>query len=146
MCVSLQGGGACENNRLLQCLLSVRTNHSTPCHGGTHPATHLRACHASRQGRTSIFVAHRLSTVSGCDRILVLSEGRLVEEGSHVQLLAAGGIYADMWRAQADEKRSAAAGGEAEATMEEPAGGGMPERTVGVPLPALSADTVSARA
>eukprot|EP00879_Flechtneria_rotunda_P004177 GHRR01004425.1.p1 GENE.GHRR01004425.1~~GHRR01004425.1.p1 ORF type:complete len:675 (+),score=250.27 GHRR01004425.1:972-2996(+) len=55
------------------------------------------------RGRTSIFVAHRLSTVAGCDRILVLAEGRLVEEGSHVELLAAGGVYADMWRAQAAE-------------------------------------------
>lgn len=46
------------------------------------------------QGRTSIFVAHRLSTVLGCDRILVLSEGRLVEQGSHSQLIEAGGVYA----------------------------------------------------
>eukprot|EP00878_Enallax_costatus_P022973 GHUV01024416.1.p1 GENE.GHUV01024416.1~~GHUV01024416.1.p1 ORF type:complete len:206 (+),score=26.53 GHUV01024416.1:219-836(+) len=53
------------------------------------------------RGRTSIFVAHRLSTIAGCDRILVLSEGKLVEEGSHTKLLQADGVYADMWRKQA---------------------------------------------
>jgi ABC-type transport system involved in cytochrome bd biosynthesis fused ATPase/permease subunit len=58
------------------------------------------------QGRTSIFVAHRLSTVAGCDRILVLSEGRLVEQGSHAQLIAAGGVYKDMWMRQAAEGSS----------------------------------------
>jgi ABC-type multidrug transport system fused ATPase/permease subunit len=52
------------------------------------------------RGRTSVFVAHRLSTVRSCDKILVLSEGSLVEEGSHEELMAAGGVYADMWAMQ----------------------------------------------
>ena len=52
------------------------------------------------EGRTSITVAHRLSTVQRCDHIVVMSNGRVVEEGTHAQLLKAGRVYADMWQAQ----------------------------------------------
>jgi ATP-binding cassette, subfamily B, bacterial len=52
------------------------------------------------QGRTAIAVAHRLSTVAGMDRLIVLDHGRVVEEGSHVELLARGGGYAQLWRRQ----------------------------------------------
>ena len=53
----------------------------------------------SRDGapRTMIMIAHRLSTVRGADNIVVLDRGRVAEQGSHGQLLAAGGIYARMW-------------------------------------------------
>jgi ATP-binding cassette subfamily B protein len=51
------------------------------------------------RGRTVISVTHRLTT-SVSDRILVLNAGRLVEEGSHLDLVALGGIYAELWRAQ----------------------------------------------
>ncbi|MDN0063764.1 ABC transporter ATP-binding protein [Collinsella ihumii] len=53
----------------------------------------------SRDGapRTVIMIAHRLSTVRGADNIVVLDRGRVAEQGSHGQLLAAGGIYARMW-------------------------------------------------
>ena len=50
--------------------------------------------------RTTLVIAHRLSTVTDADEILVLREGAIVERGSHAALLAADGVYADMWAAQ----------------------------------------------
>ncbi|KAK9470541.1 P-loop containing nucleoside triphosphate hydrolase protein [Dipodascopsis tothii] len=54
------------------------------------------------QGRaaTSVFIAHRLRTIRDSDKIIVLRDGSMAEEGSHPRLLAAGGLYADMWNAQ----------------------------------------------
>jgi ATP-binding cassette subfamily B protein len=51
-------------------------------------------------GRTTLVIAHRLSTVMNADQILVMNDGRIVERGSHPQLLALGGQYAQMWRLQ----------------------------------------------
>ena len=59
-----------------------------------------RAFDALSRGRTTIIIAHRLSTVRGADRIVVVDHNRIVEEGSHAQLLAAGGAYAALCRAQ----------------------------------------------
>jgi ATP-binding cassette, subfamily B, heavy metal transporter len=51
-------------------------------------------------GRTTLIIAHRLSTVVDADQILVLEDGRVVEQGRHPQLLARGGHYAKMWERQ----------------------------------------------
>ena len=57
------------------------------------------------RGKTVLMIAHRLSTVVGADKICVLADGRLVEEGAHDELAAAGGVYARMWE---DYRRAAA--------------------------------------
>jgi ATP-binding cassette subfamily B protein len=49
-------------------------------------------------GRSAVIIAHRLSTIRTCDRILVLHQGRIVESGSHTDLLSAGGRYAELHR------------------------------------------------
>lgn len=58
-------------------------------------------------GRTTLVIAHRLSTVMNADQILVMDAGRIVERGSHAELLARDGHYAQMWRLQQSEKQAA---------------------------------------
>jgi ATP-binding cassette subfamily B protein len=59
-----------------------------------------RALDAALEGRTSLVIAHRLSTVRNADQILVVDDGRIVQSGTHAQLLRAGGLYADLYRTQ----------------------------------------------
>jgi ATP-binding cassette subfamily B protein len=51
-------------------------------------------------GRTSLVIAHRLSTVRAADQILVIDDGRIVEQGDHDVLMARGGLYSDLYRTQ----------------------------------------------
>jgi len=60
----------------------------------------LQELRREMQGRTSILIAHRISTVKDADHIIVLDEGRIVEQGTHQELLALNGLYADMYRRQ----------------------------------------------
>ena len=62
------------------------------------------------RGRTTLIATHRLSTIRGADVIFVIDHGRLVEQGTHPELMAAGGQYARMVRQQAGLERALTAG------------------------------------
>src|SRR6185437_16145651 len=68
-----------------------------------------RALAAALEGRTSLVIAHRLSTVLNADKILVVDAGRVVEAGTHGELLAAGGLYAELYRTQFQRQADPAA-------------------------------------
>lgn len=61
-----------------------------------------KALHELMHKRTSIVIAHRLSTLRNLDRIIVLENGKITEQGSHTQLVSQDGIYADLWKRQKD--------------------------------------------
>lgn len=58
-----------------------------------------RASEVVLAGRTAVVIAHRLSQAASCDRIVVMDSGRVIEEGTHADLVAAGGVYAGLWDA-----------------------------------------------
>lgn len=62
-------------------------------------------------GRTTLVIAHRLSTVMNADQVLVVDAGRIVERGRHAELLAANGYYSKMWRLQQEQRKSGVASG-----------------------------------
>ena len=65
-----------------------------------------RSIHAiAGEGRTTIVIAHRLSTIVDFDRIVVFSKGRIIEEGTHEQLLARDGAYKALWSVQHQQKK-----------------------------------------
>ncbi|MES1202095.1 MAG: metal ABC transporter permease, partial [Pseudomonadota bacterium] len=61
------------------------------------------ALEVAARGRTTIVVAHRLSTIAGADQIVVLKDGLVAEIGRHAELVAKGGEYSELWRRQAEE-------------------------------------------
>lgn len=65
------------------------------------------ALSVAARGRTVLVIAHRLATITGADQIVVLDAGRVAECGTHPELLAAGGLYARMWRAGASDEGKA---------------------------------------
>jgi len=60
-----------------------------------------KAMHEAAEGKTVFYISHRLSTTRDADRILMLEKGRIIEEGTHEELLKKNGQYAEMWYAQA---------------------------------------------
>ncbi len=67
-----------------------------------------RALKSALSGRTSLVIAHRLSTISGADQILVIDDGQIRQRGTHEELLAAGGLYAELYRTQFASQEPAA--------------------------------------
>lgn len=70
------------------------------------------------RNRTTLVIAHRLSTVVEADEIIVLQEGAIAERGTHGALIAAGGLYADMWRRQSEALAAAEAAARAQAAAD----------------------------
>jgi ATP-binding cassette subfamily B protein len=85
------------------------------------PATERRITEALRRlsaGRTVVTIAHRLSTAEGAERVFVFDEGRLVQEGTHQELVSAGGRYATLYQSWLGNVRDGRAASAAEVTVD----------------------------
>jgi ATP-binding cassette, subfamily B, bacterial len=101
----------------------------------------LDALERLMEGRTTIVIAHRLSTLRDVDRILVLNDGRIVEQGSRQELLATRGLYRQMWEAQAGlEGLEIPEGAREERVAAQRSGARLEPAPDAIPLPALSSD------
>lgn len=95
---------------------------------GLHKYTLLVTCVPALQAalaakatnRTTFIVAHRLSTIADADLIVVLKEGLVAEMGNHDELLAAGGLYAELWSKQAHQREAASSSSRPGSTMDLP--------------------------
>src|SRR3990172_9331874 len=108
------GSGSCCRTCSCSAARSRRTSRSaaTTSIDTETEALIQRGIHVLMEGKTSLVIAHRLSTIQDVDRIFVMHHGRVVEAGSHAQLLARGGLYARLYQLQYAyaEPRVAAAG------------------------------------
>ncbi len=104
----LEGGGLSEGEKQLLCIARVMLTEPPmlildEATSSIDTRTELKISAAFQtlmEGRTSFVVAHRLSTVIHSDRILVMDKGRVVEQGTHAELLAKGGAYAELYNGQ----------------------------------------------
>lgn len=84
----------------LAAVLILLLDKSTSALDSEVEAAILDTLYEMMQGKTVIAIAHRLSTIAQMDRIVVMDEGRIIEDGTHEDLLAKGGLYAQLWSRQ----------------------------------------------
>ena len=105
---SVEGGrGSAKSHTIARLLLARPTvvvlDEATASLDSTSEAAVQEALAEALEGRTSIVIAHRLSTIRAADLILVIENGRVVERGTHTELLANSGRYSELYRTQFDE-------------------------------------------